>query len=90
MRPLVLASLASLLLFSAVPPARACVNDREVDRAEREFKSQYNGKPLRGEPAPEYAPPPAREGGPLAWLGGGSLLLAGACLVCFRRTGVQS
>lgn len=30
-----------LALLLAVPPARACINDRELPSHEREFRSQY-------------------------------------------------
>jgi hypothetical protein len=84
MRPLLLASLASLVLCGAGTPARACVNDREVDRSERQFKSQYNIDPPAGDPVPGYAPK-GQANDPLVWLGGGSLLFLGACALCLRR-----
>jgi hypothetical protein len=89
-RHLLLTSLASLCLLAAAGSARACINDSEVDRSEREFKSQYNTSPLRGEPAPEYTPPVADSKGPLVWLAGGSLLFVGACVLCFRRPAGRS
>jgi hypothetical protein len=66
--------LASLLLLAAgAMPVRACINDREVTPAEREFKSQYL------QPAPAPQPSPAQgEVLPVAFLGGGVVLLLGA------------
>jgi hypothetical protein len=73
--------LAALLSLSAFgTPVRACINDREVAQAEREFKSQYM------QPAPSYNPssqPPEGRGMSLALLGGGTVLLLGAAAVAF-------
>jgi hypothetical protein len=67
---------AAVFLGLCALPARACINDREVNNAEREFKSQYP------DPTPAEVAPPApstsdeiKTYGPLA-LGG--LLLVGA------------
>jgi hypothetical protein len=79
--------LAGLVLLAAGSPAPACINDSEVDKAEREFKSSYEKNTPRGTPAPDYAPPPKDRGLPLAFLGTGSVLLAGAAVVCFKKTG---
>jgi hypothetical protein len=38
-----LLALLFLLVFSM--PGQACINDREVEHSEREFKSQYRAKP---------------------------------------------
>jgi hypothetical protein len=75
MRCLILGMSALALLTAAALPARACINDREVNRSEREFKSQYQ------QPAytPTPAPPPAQDQGTsLAFLGAGTFLLLGA------------
>ena len=77
------------LLLTAGPAARACINDREVNSAEREFKSSYMEDTPQGEPAPEYAPPPPDRTAPLAVLGLGSTLLLGAAVVCLKRPGGQ-
>jgi hypothetical protein len=68
----VILGLSALLLLSAT--ASACVNDREVNRAEREFKSQYE------QPAPPATsdPGPQDQAMPIAFLGGGAFLLLGA------------
>jgi hypothetical protein len=67
--------------------ARACINDREVNNAEREFKSQYQEKPASESPASEPSSPSTsdqlKEYGPLA-LGG--VLLVGAMVQVRRRS----
>ena len=55
--------LAALLVVTVgALPASACINDREVGRAEREFKSQYLEQPPANDPYPESASTP----GPIA------------------------
>jgi hypothetical protein len=77
MRRLILGLSAFVLLAAAVAPARACINDREVKRSEREFKSQYQQPAPAGEPS--YQPPaPQSPGLSVAFLGGGAVLLLGA------------
>lgn len=74
---LVLGLSALMLLATAALPARACINDREVIRAEREFKSQY----LRPVPAtqPASEPPTIQEKAlPIILLGFGGALFLGA------------
>ena len=78
--------LACVLVLAATGTASACINDSEVDRSEREFKSSYNERSPRGEPAPEYSPG-GEPTGPLAFLGLGSALLAGACAMSLLRPG---
>jgi hypothetical protein len=77
---------AGLLVLASAAPALACINDREVNKSEREFKSTYNGDTPRGEPVPGYTPPAEDKGERIALLGGGSVLLLGACAVCLRKT----
>jgi hypothetical protein len=77
MRRLVTGLSALMLLAAAALPAPACINDREVNRAEREFKSQYRQTVPTTQPAP--APSGTQEKAlPLAVLGGGAVLLLGA------------
>ena len=77
MRRLVPGLSALVLLAAAALPARACINDREVNRAEREFKSQYRQTAPTTQPAP--SPSGTQESTlPLAFLGGGAVLLLGA------------
>ena len=66
------------LVASAAP---ACINDREVETHEREFKSQYLAP--KASPAPQS---PGPDGGYLnvAAVGGGLILLVGAAFVSFR------
>ena len=72
-----LASALAVLVASAAP---ACINDREVETHEREFKSQYLA------PQPYQSPDPPRDAGgwPLAAAGGGLILLAGAAVIAGR------
>jgi hypothetical protein len=77
MNRLLLGLCALMLLAAAARPARACINDREVIRAEREFKSQY----LETAPATEPSSKPSdtqESAVPVAFLGGGAALLLGA------------
>jgi hypothetical protein len=74
---LILRLSALMLLAVAALPARACINDREVNRAEREFKSQYLQTAPETQPAPD--PSGTQETAlPIAFLGGGGVLLLGA------------
>jgi hypothetical protein len=73
-------ALGLLLAGAWVPTARACINDREVNAAEREFKSSYQD---RSTPAPSPYP---HEGPvtPLALMGiGGSLLVSSFPEICY-------
>ncbi|HEY7159449.1 MAG TPA: hypothetical protein VH575_36220 [Gemmataceae bacterium] len=88
MRRFLLCSLVSgLVVTMSSLSARACINDREVNNAEREFKSQYQEKPVSESPASEPSPPSTsdqfKEYGPLA-LGG--VLLVGAMVQVRRRS----
>ena len=75
----------SMVLAIAVP-AFACINDREVNAKEREFKSQYQESTPSVAPTPNYSPGGQDKLIPIAALGTGSLLLVGAGIVCLRRT----
>ena len=83
------ALLSSLLLSVALSgSARACINDREVGNAEREFKSSYNYKTA---PSPSPIPDTSETStaGRLIVYGGmstGILLLLGAGLLCLTKT----
>jgi hypothetical protein len=72
-----LVGLSALFLLAAAPAARACINDREITRAEREFKSQYlqttPGTASPSEPAPAQGTDLSA-----AYLAGGAVLLLGA------------
>jgi hypothetical protein len=70
--------LTALLLLASVMPVRACINDREVNRTEREFKSQYLQPPPATNPSPTPSQEPVM---PVAFLGGGAVLLIGATLM---------
>ncbi len=75
---------AAVLVGLCALPARACINDREVNNAEREFKSHYV------DPTPAESSPPA---GPVTSAGEqlkfygpltlGGLLLVGAFVQTF-------
>lgn len=88
MHRFLLFSLVSALVMAwSSLPARACINDREVNNAEREFKSQYQEKPVSEPTAPFSSSPSAtdsfKEYGPLAL---GSALLVGAMVQVRRRS----
>jgi hypothetical protein len=72
------------LFATAVLPAHACINDRELVPHEREFKSDYNSEPATG---------PSEPGGATGYLVGavtasglGGALLAGALALGLMRT----
>jgi hypothetical protein len=74
---LILELTALMLLGAAALPTQACINDREVNRAEREFKSQY----LQTAPVAKPAPDPSdihERALPIAFLSSGGVLLLGA------------
>jgi hypothetical protein len=79
MRPTLVGLCLLFVATTLVLPARACINDREVNRSEREFKSQYQ-QPSPG--ADPTGPPAAPQSSdlPLVFLGGGTVLLLGAGL----------
>jgi hypothetical protein len=70
--------LSALLFLVAVMPVGACINDREVNRTEREFKSHYLQPPPATNPWPT---PPHEPMMPVAFLGGGAVLLLGSTLM---------
>lgn len=78
----VLALMALAYALVLVEPARGCVQDSEIVRCEREFKSSY----LEG--APLVPTSPLEEGWmlPLASVVLGSMLLLGACVLSQKRT----
>lgn len=73
--------LTAAVLAAIAPAVPACINDREVQTHEREFKSQYLAP--KASPAPQSPP---SDGGYLnvAAAGGGLMLLVGAAVVSFR------
>jgi hypothetical protein len=78
-------ALSLLLLGVGAMPAWACINDREVNTKEREFKSYYQ------DDAPHYVPEPSESTSPrqqllsFAAVGAGSVMLTGACVFCLKR-----
>jgi hypothetical protein len=75
--------LAAVTLAVAASAAAACINDREVEKHEREFKSQYQLSPK----PPESPASPEDAGAlPLAAAGGGLLLLTAAAVIAGRST----
>jgi len=84
LRSLLLPLIASVMLSGT---AQACINDREVGNAEREFKSNYNYKPgPSSSPSPDASEPAAT--GRLMVYGGvsmGTLLLIGASVLCLMK-----
>src|SRR5438874_1669804 len=75
--PRLLVGLSALGLLAVALPARACINDREVTRAEREFKSQYLQPTPATPPTSETAPAQGADFSAAYW-GGGAVLLLGA------------
>jgi hypothetical protein len=75
--------LAAGALALVAPAAVACINDREVEKHEREFKSQYHlgPKPMESPASPAHDGPL-----PLAAAGGGLLLLTAAAVIAGRST----
>lgn len=82
MRWLTLSTLLSVLALAA--PASACLWDREIDNAEREFKSSYP-EAVVPEVPPESVQPPGYDRFAVGGLG--ALLLGGAMVVATRRPG---
>ncbi len=79
---LILGLTALLLLAGTATPVLACINDREVNRSEREFKSQY----LQPTPANQPSSQPSQN--PLisfAYISGGAILLIGATVTAFKK-----
>ena len=70
MRPI----FAALALVGLAGPALACINDAELPKYEREFRSQYRGA---GAP-PESPSTPVNQ---YLMIGGGAALLMGAAVV---------
>ncbi len=77
-------SLCLFLIAGWLPAARACINDREVGPAEREFKSNYmeNAAP---ESTPRYRPSEEHQGTPLALMGLGAALFVGAVVTNVKK-----
>lgn len=81
-RTLLVPLTAALALLVQVSAVSACLNDREINKAEREFKSTYE------QPAPQYVPPPpitTRENCSPSAAALGVGLLAGAVVIGLRR-----
>ncbi|MFO0808783.1 MAG: hypothetical protein U0746_09190 [Gemmataceae bacterium] len=71
---------ATLVAALTTAPAFACINDREVESHEREFKSSYQFAPKPAEP-----PPSPADHYPAVATAGGVALLLGAGVLTFRR-----
>jgi hypothetical protein len=69
--------LLTLVLLSQAAFASACINDRESEKSEKEFKSRYID--VKPEPAPEVSPP-AKDN---LLVYGGSTVGAGLLLAAF-------
>jgi len=84
-RLLTLALCSTLVVLAGVRPALACINDREVESAEREFRSAYP-TPAPVSPAPPPPSPSLQDQIKLyAPLTMGGLLLVGAIVQTVRR-----
>ena len=71
--------LALLVLAGFAGPAAACINDNELPKYEREFRSQYRGQ--------EGPPATPSSGTPYEYilLGTGGALMMGATVIAIRR-----
>jgi hypothetical protein len=78
-------ALSVLLLGVGAMPAWACINDREVNTKEREFKSQYQDDQPHYAPEPTSSPSTREQLLSFAAAGAGSAMLMGACVFCFKR-----
>src|SRR5207253_1382396 len=90
MRILLRYTLSLLLLTCLVVPAVACLNDREVNTAEREFKSQYLDKTAQPVSPGELSVPSPDEGHAQAAAVLGIGLLAGATVLGLTRPNKRS
>jgi hypothetical protein len=80
------ACLLSVLLLTFVSPVQACINDREVQAYEREFKSNYIEKSAAQPASPdESISPPADESYRRVVMTTGVILLASAAALGFVR-----
>ena len=70
------------------PAVRACINDREVGKAEREFKSSYMGQTPSGEPSPTSGPDQSPTV-PMAFLSLGSAMVLGAFVFSLNRPSLR-
>jgi hypothetical protein len=84
-RLLLVPLLCSGLLAVTAAPARACINDREVEQHEREFKSDYMKQPGSPGSTTEEAPPPSDGNWLIGASGLGVGLLAGALVLGVTR-----
>jgi hypothetical protein len=82
MRRLILKFTALLLLAAIATPVLACINDREVNRSEREFKSQYMTPTPTNQPSTQ---PSQDSWTPFAFLTGGAVLLVGATITTIKQ-----
>jgi hypothetical protein len=73
--------LATVFAAASGPAALACINDREVQTHEREFKSQYD----TDAPPTRSASPDSPDAVPTAAISGGAALLLAAGFVTLRR-----
>jgi hypothetical protein len=73
--------ITAMVVALSASTTMACINDREVDVQEREFKSHY----LAPRPA-DPSPSPEPSNLPLAAAGGGLILLAAGTVIAGRST----
>jgi hypothetical protein len=87
-RSLLLLPTALLVIAVHVSSAAACLNDRDIIKAEKEFKSTYEPKSAPAE-TPRYEPEAPLNGkGQLLTFGGGvgTMLLVGAVVLGLRKS----
>ncbi len=76
--------LSLVTAVAAAGPLQACLNDREVARAEREFKSQYTDQATPEPVSPGETPAGQPWRNPVA-TGLGAAMLVGAAYLLFAR-----
>jgi hypothetical protein len=72
---------AILALTAMAGPAMACLNDAELPKYEREFRSQYRGQ----EQPPAVEPSPTPVGRYVMFAAGGALLVGSVVVGSVRR-----
>jgi hypothetical protein len=80
---------ACIVVAATNASARACINDREINKAEREFKSSYPTVPSVEQISPdELTPPPGPRIVRIAAVGvGAGLILAAGAILTFTKRG---
>jgi hypothetical protein len=83
--PLAAICLSLTLLGAFALPTSACINDREVNTKQREFKSQYHEDAPQYTPEPLYSPSTTEKLLSFVAVAAGSVMLTSACVFCLKR-----